>query len=588
MARLLTCGFEVGSPATFTLAPEDPGFTQATNTGTYTLSIDSTLAHGGGSSVKYTSTSASANAQAQFAWPFTGNASLTYFARLAVYAQTAQLGSLASFPALSIQTPGGLGAYAVITSANQVQVQNQAGAVQVNGPTISTGVWVVVEISLTPQTGFCGLVVGGSNYGTGAADAFSTSAMQIVFGWENTNNASANTWNYDELALNDSTGSAQNTFCGANKIALLRPVSDSRNTGFTTDGAQATVGLFAAVDNAPPVGVAQGAGSATSQIEDNTANTTDNYQASMGAYTTALASGGGGVGTLDTVALVQGICSHGSTSSTGQYTDGLRVASNPVIAETTGLTPAAQAGTYPAGWVTLKTGPVYNPPVTLGTGPVVAFRKGSVTTDYVMACMIGLYVESIPFTPTTSISVADATATSELVVKRATILTSEIEYHLSGGAQNLAIDLSLGGPIANGTIPANAFNNVWDGITATQAASGITTYACVYLKNNTGGTFAFQSVVVWIDGVPAQGTAAIGIDSAPMGQTAVSSSPLTTVAPTPAITFSSPTSQGAGISLGTNMPPGSYKAIWLRRTIPPGAVNNSSDSISIQVAGTSF
>lgn len=162
------------------------------------------------------------------------------------------------------------------------------------------------------------------------------------------------------------------------------------------------------------------------------------------------------------------------------------------------------------------------------------------------------------------------------------ILASEIEYRYSGGGANGNPALSLGGAIG-GLIATGADGNVLPDVTAAQAAAGETNYACIYIKNNTIGGNTWTGVVVWIDGVPIDGSLAIGLDSAAIGATAASTAANVNAAPSPTITFTSPTTKGAGLAVG-DIPPGSYKALWLKRTIPASSTQ-ANDGVSIRCEG---
>lgn len=206
----------------------------------------------------------------------------------------------------------------------------------------------------------------------------------------------------DDVAINDDqTGGVQTTLPGDGKVVLLKPTSDSSRTGFTGGGG-GTTNLFDAVNNYPPTGVAS-TGTNASQIGSANSNTTDNYQANMGAYTTALGSGGGGMAAIDTVTLVHALA-RGSNSTTTARTIGVSGVSNPVITEGTQNLGTTAAGTEPTGWSSRSSPTIaYAPSVTLGTSPVVQVRKATASTNNMMCDLMGLIVEYVAGVAATSV-----------------------------------------------------------------------------------------------------------------------------------------------------------------------------------------
>lgn len=199
-------------------------------------------------------------------------------------------------------------------------------------------------------------------------------------------------WALDDFALNDDGGGAtqQNSRPGDGKIVLLRPISDSAiGTGWAAGGG-GTTNLFTAVDNTPPVGVAD-TGTNTSQIRQPTSNATANYDATLTSYTTA------GVGASDTIQLCQWCINHGTASATSPPTRAGQLVSNPAEAgEVTLTTPTAAAGTFPTNWL-WHLGPLnYMPTVTKGTSPVMRIGKRTASTRVVDVDAMGLYVEYLP------------------------------------------------------------------------------------------------------------------------------------------------------------------------------------------------
>jgi len=164
------------------------------------------------------------------------------------------------------------------------------------------------------------------------------------------------------------------------------------------------------------------------------------------------------------------------------------------------------------------------------------------------------------------------------------ILKQDIVFRYSGGANNNLIDNSIGGAMSSVRIVDNVLSNLWDTVTTAQEASGVINYACIYVLNNTPTGKTWGSAVLWIDGQLSQGSLAVGLDSAAVGATAVSSSTDIHTAPSPTITFSSPSNRSTALVIG-DIPAGSYKAFWVQRTIPSSS-SSGSDQGSLHCEGS--
>lgn len=163
-------------------------------------------------------------------------------------------------------------------------------------------------------------------------------------------------------------------------------------------------------------------------------------------------------------------------------------------------------------------------------------------------------------------------------------MAASLELDLSGGAANTDPNASLGGARSSaggGVVPAAlTANSLFPDVTGAQEQAGLVDYRAVYL-HNTGGVDA-QNVVAWLSADTADpdttidigvGTSAAGVDE----QTIANE----TTAPT-GVTFSAPATEGAGLDVGT-ITAGSFKAIWLRRTINAGA-GASTDQFTVNTA----
>lgn len=177
------------------------------------------------------------------------------------------------------------------------------------------------------------------------------------------------------------------------KVIWLPAISDSA-IGAWTGGAGGTTNLYDALDNVPPVAVAAGSDTNTSQIQSASGSGTDAYDANVRSYATA------GITAGDTIRAVQALAVHAEGVATGTKTGDLQIVSNPAASAKTfaygndnGL-----AGTYASLWKGSVSTAVESPSVTLGTSPVVRVRKTDVGTRETHVAWLGAYVAYSPGT----------------------------------------------------------------------------------------------------------------------------------------------------------------------------------------------
>ena len=329
---------------------------------------------------------------------FSGALSADYWARgrIQVSSLPANVTALMSI----LNTSSGVMMQIQCDTAGHLLVIDQTGAnIATSTFTVTPGTAYCVELHFnsgngTQGTGTIEAKINGATIASvvGTANTGTLVYKYVEWGKTGSNNPGITQILYDDLAVNDSTGAAQNSWCGLGRDILLTPTADSSNTGFSVAGGGST-NLYGAADTLPPTGVAQASATATSQIQDAASNTTDNYVATLQTPTAA------GVPAGSTIVLAQGIVSHGNSTTTSR-TDGVSVASNPVIAEATGTTGATAAAAWPTGWTTLRTAVSYAPSMTLGTAPTIKFRKATASTDVSMAALLALLVEYVPAAPT--------------------------------------------------------------------------------------------------------------------------------------------------------------------------------------------
>lgn len=149
---------------------------------------------------------------------------------------------------------------------------------------------------------------------------------------------------------------------------------------------------------------------------------------------------------------------------------------------------------------------------------------------------------------------------------------------------------SLGKYISTTEITSAVANNLFDDVTGPENVASDVEYRCFFIHNS-HATITFENVGVYLLSEVAGGTSiAIGVDTT--AASAIGSAPAQALevadegtAPV-GVAFSSPTTQGTGISVG-NLAPGNCRAVWVRRT----AANNAAvdnDGVTLRIFGESL
>lgn len=129
---------------------------------------------------------------------------------------------------------------------------------------------------------------------------------------------------------------------------------------------------------------------------------------------------------------------------------------------------------------------------------------------------------------------------------------------------------SLGKYISTTQLSGTALNNLFDDISGAENAASTVDYRCVFVHNS-HATLSLTSAVVYVSAETAGGASvAIAVDNtaaSAIGSASAQADEIAneTTAPTAVGAFSTPTTAGAGLSLGT-IPAGQCRAFWVRRT----------------------
>ena len=201
----------------------------------------------------------------------------------------------------------------------------------------------------------------------------------------------ANTIYFDDVAVNNLSGGSENTYPDKDgKCDILLPVSDN-SIGDWTAGAGATSNLFDALDNTPPLGVATGSETNTTNVRYVTGASAD-LDINVETYSSI------GIASIDTIKFVEALVRHGEVS--GSLTKGgtLTTVSDPAQGSSDTFNYGNDLGTHEdeiGSWRTKRGAIQYSPSVTIGNNPVL--RVGVSSGNDVDVDFLGLLVEWVPW-----------------------------------------------------------------------------------------------------------------------------------------------------------------------------------------------
>lgn len=161
---------------------------------------------------------------------------------------------------------------------------------------------------------------------------------------------------------------------------------------------------------------------------------------------------------------------------------------------------------------------------------------------------------------------------------------------VAGSAGNTTAGTAAGslGKYISTTDVATTLNGLFDDVSGAENAASTVDYRCVFVLNN-HATLDLQNAVAYMSAEVAGGTnIAIAVDSTAISAKGAAGAQALqvaneTTAPAGPLTFSSPTTVGAGLALGT-IPAGSVKAVWVRRTAANSAALDA-DGFTLAIGG---
>ena len=118
------------------------------------------------------------------------------------------------------------------------------------------------------------------------------------------------------------------------------------------------------------------------------------------------------------------------------------------------------------------------------------------------------------------------------------VLPGDVQFRLSGGANNTNPFGSLGGAISNTQMKDDMLDSLFDPVSINQRLSGITDYYCIYVRNNSA-TSQMTNTKIWFTVVTSYIT--MGLGTSPINGVEQSINPDTN--PPAGISFTQPLSE---------------------------------------------
>lgn len=162
------------------------------------------------------------------------------------------------------------------------------------------------------------------------------------------------------------------------------------------------------------------------------------------------------------------------------------------------------------------------------------------------------------------------------------VLSTDLKFFLSGGADNTNPDASLGGVISTTQVTDNTLNNLFDNVSGAEHTAGDTNYRCIYVKNDSASIAYAAKLYIETNTPAADSEIQIGLDLSGAGGTADTIADEHT-APDPAVTFSTAADYAHALDLG-NLAAGAVYAIWIKRIITAGDVSQANDNAVLKLA----
>lgn len=179
--------------------------------------------------------------------------------------------------ALSNSTTNGTGVAAYITLDNTgaLRLYDSSGVIGSPSPVLSTATWYRIEMlfDATPANGskIVRARINGTEFAASTTETIANGINNMYLGGNlNSEAQTTGDWFFDDIALNDTTGSFQTTYPGRGKIIHLKPnaAGDSNTFAVQVGGTAGAANNFTRVNEVPPDDATTYNGSAVLSQED--------------------------------------------------------------------------------------------------------------------------------------------------------------------------------------------------------------------------------------------------------------------------------------------------------------------------------
>jgi hypothetical protein len=161
------------------------------------------------------------------------------------------------------------------------------------------------------------------------------------------------------------------------------------------------------------------------------------------------------------------------------------------------------------------------------------------------------------------------------------ITAADIRFYYSGGATGSPAS-SIGGSPSSTEITGGT-HNLFDLVSSSEASIGDTEYRMIYVGNTNVSSLTLQNAVIWISADTTGAPSDVEIGVAPAGTTH-SILANENASPTAQGFTATATSEGTALSLG-NIAANGYRAVWVKRIVPPGAAAATGTGVTFTVKG---
>ncbi|SRR6266536_855527 len=264
MARLFSSGFELNS---LTASMEWDAAVGGT--------ISSSTVRSGTYAGRISSLSSGTNQRFRNQFKSAGNNGPFYFR---FYLRIATLPSAENriFAVSSSATTGtGVAAYITLDNTGALRLYDSTGAIGSASSALSTGVWYRIGV-LFDRTASAGSQVvkaqiDGTQFASGTTQTIANSILHAYFGGNlNSEAQTTGDWFFDDIAINDTTGTSQTSYPGSGKIIHLKPsaTGDANSFAVQVGGTVGAGNNFTRVNEVPPNDATSYNGSAVLAQED--------------------------------------------------------------------------------------------------------------------------------------------------------------------------------------------------------------------------------------------------------------------------------------------------------------------------------